>query len=472
MKYIYHEEKGCLFMKKEKQDLARGLKNRHVQLISIGGAIGTGLFLGSGKSIQLAGPSILLAYAIMGGICFLIMRALGELLLSNTKHHSFIDFIAEYLGVKAAFVTGWTYWFCWIAIAMADLTAIGTYIHYWLPHVPNWLPELIALALLIAFNLIAVSLFGELEFWFALIKVIAIIALIAVGIFMIVTRFHTEQGVVSLSNLWTHGGFFAAGPKGFILSFQMVTFAFAGVELVGLVAGETKDPEHVLPKAINNIPIRIILFYIGALAVIMSIYPWNSMDANQSPFVQVFSEIGIMAAATIINVVVLSSAASACNSAIYSTGRMLRSLSIEGNAPKLFNKLTSHKVPARSIFFSAAVIMLAIILNYIMPAGVFVLVTSVATTCFLFIWSMIVIAHLRYKKTIQGKQSHTFKMPLYPLANYLVLIFMAFIAFVLLLQKETREALLFAPVWFILLLVVYHFRFERKGVTIKETEKL
>lgn len=458
-------------MKKEKQDLQRGLKNRHVQLISIGGAIGTGLFLGSGKSIQLAGPSILLAYAIMGGVCFLIMRALGELLLSNTNHHSFIDFIAEYLGVKAAFVTGWTYWFCWIAIAMADLTAIGTYMKYWLPHLPNWLPELIALTLLIAFNLIAVSLFGELEFWFALIKVIAILALIIVGIFMIITHFHTNQGIVSISNLWSHGGFFAAGPKGFILSFQMVAFAFAGVELVGLVAGETKDPESVLPKAINNIPVRIILFYIGALAVIMSIYPWNSMDGSQSPFVQVFSEIGIVSAATIINVVVLSSAASACNSAIYSTGRMLRSLSAEGNAPQAFQKLTSHKVPARAIFFSAGVILLAVILNYVMPSGVFVLVTSVATTCFLFIWSMIVLAHLRYKKTIQGRSEHPFKMPLYPLSDYLVLAFMAFIAVVLLFQPDTRQALLFAPVWFIFLLLVYRFKFAKSMVHVKQTEE-
>lgn len=447
-------------MKEENQQLERGLKNRHVQLISIGGAIGTGLFLGSGKSIHLAGPSILLAYAMVGGICFLIMRALGELLLSNTSHHSFIDFIAEYLGVKAAFITGWTYWFCWIAIAMADLTATGTYIRYWLPDIPLWLPELIVLAFLIGLNLIAVSLFGELEFWFALIKVIAIIALIAVGLFMIVTGFHTNHGAVSLTNLWSHGGFFASGAKGFILSFQMVTFAFVGVELVGLVAGETKDPEKVLPRAINNIPIRIILFYIGALAVIMSIYPWNSLDPSQSPFVEVFSDIGVLAAATIINVVVLSSAASACNSAIYSTGRMLRSLAEENNAPRFFKRLTTHKVPARSIFFSAAVILISVILNYLIPSEVFTLVTSVATTCFLFVWSMIIFAHLKYKKSCP-EQKVAFKMPLYPFSDYLVLAFMVFIAGVLFLEKDTRDAILITPIWFLLLWIIYHWKFER-----------
>ena len=311
-------------MNEEQQELQRGLKNRHVQLISIGGAIGTGLFLGSGKSIQLAGPSILFAYLITGCICFFIMRALGELLLSNTNNHSFLDFIAEYLGKKAAFVTGWTYWFCWIAIAMADLTAMGMYVRYWAPGVPQWLPEIIALVLLLGLNMVAVSLFGELEFWFALIKVVAIIAFIIIGAYMIITHYKTSAGTVSISNLWSHGGFFPKGGKGFILSFQMVTFAFAGIELVGLVAGETKNPEKVLPEAINNIPIRIILFYLGSLFVIMSIYPWNSLNADNSPFVEVFSEIGITIAASLINLVVLSAAASACNSAIYSTVPFLK----------------------------------------------------------------------------------------------------------------------------------------------------
>ena len=384
-------------MVEEQQELQRGLKNRHVQLISIGGAIGTGLFLGAGKTIQLAGPSILLAYLITGCVCFFIMRALGELLLSNTNNHSFLDFVAEYLGKKVAFVTGWTYWFCWVAIAMADLTAIGMYVRYWVPGVPQWLPELIALILLLGLNMVAVSLFGELEFWFALIKVVSIIAFIIVGIYMILTHYKTSAGPASITNLWSHGGFFPTGTKGFILSFQMVTFAFTGIELVGLVAGETKNPEKVLPEAINNIPIRIILFYLGSLFVIMSIYPWNSLDANNSPFVEVFSEIGITIAASLINLVVLSAAASACNSAIYSTGRMLRSLSQEGSAPKKFRQLTSHRVPGNALVFSTIVIFISVILNYVMPSEVFTLVSSIATTCFLFIWGILVYTHLKYR---------------------------------------------------------------------------
>lgn len=448
--------------KNQTQELERSLKNRHVQLISIGGAIGTGLFLGSGKSIQLAGPSILFAYTITGCICFLIMRALGELLLSNTDNHSFLDFVAEYLGKKWAFLTGWTYWFCWIAIAMADLTATGLYVRYWLPNIPQWLPEIIALVVLLALNMIAVSLFGELEFWFALIKVVAIVALILVGAYLIVTQYQTSAGPVKISNVWSHGGWFPKGFKGFILSFQMVTFAFAGIELVGLVAGETKDPQKVLPEAINNIPLRIILFYLGSLFVIMAIYPWNSLNTAESPFVEVFQEIGITTAATIINVVVLSAAASACNSAIYSTGRMLRSLSQEGSAPKRFEKLTKHKVPGNALFFSALVIFMAVVMNYFMPSEVFTIVTSVATTCFLYIWGTLVYTHMKYRRSMIGKKQHSFKMPLYPLSNLLIFAFLLFVAVVLLLSKETRMAALFTPVWFIALLVIYYFKFERK----------
>ena len=451
-------------MVEEQQELQRGLKNRHVQLISIGGAIGTGLFLGAGKTIQLAGPSILLAYLITGCVCFFIMRALGELLLSNTNNHSFLDFVAEYLGKKVAFVTGWTYWFCWVAIAMADLTAIGMYVRYWVPGVPQWLPELIALILLLGLNMVAVSLFGELEFWFALIKVVSIIAFIIVGIYMILTHYKTSAGPASITNLWSHGGFFPTGTKGFILSFQMVTFAFTGIELVGLVAGETKNPKKVLPEAINNIPIRIILFYLGSLFVIMSIYPWNSLDANNSPFVEVFSEIGITVAASLINLVVLSAAASACNSAIYSTGRMLRSLSQEGSAPKKFRQLTSHRVPGNALVFSTIVIFISVILNYVMPSEVFTLVSSIATTCFLFIWGILVYTHLKYRKSMLGKKGHTFKMPFYPYSNFLVFAYMIFICLVLFLGKDTRIALLLTPVWSIGLLIIYRMKYEKQSL--------
>lgn len=440
----------------QEQKLARGLKNRHVQLIAIGGAIGTGLFLGAGKSIHLAGPSILFAYIITGMICFLIMRSLGELLLTNLEYHSFVDFVQDYLGNMAAFITGWTYWFCWISIAMADLTAIGLYTQYWFPSVPQWVPGLIALVILLIMNLATVKLFGEMEFWFALIKVIAILALIVIGLFMILKGFSTDSGPATFANLWNHGGMFPNGINGFILSFQMVVFAFVGIELVGLTAGETENPEKVLPKAINNIPLRILIFYIGALLVIMSIYPWNAINPAESPFVQVFVAVGIGAAATIINFVVLTSAASACNSAVFSTSRMMYSLAKDKNAPEALAKLTANKVPSNALFFSAVVVLIGVVLNYTMPEGVFTLITSISTVCFIFIWGITVICHLKYRKTRPDlAKVNKFKLPLYPLSNYLILAFLAFIIVVLALAEDTRVSLFVTPVWFILLIVIY-----------------
>lgn len=441
----------------ENENLSRGLKNRHVQLLAIGGAIGTGLFLGSGRSISLAGPSILFAYVITGTVCFFIMRALGELLLSNLNYHSFVDFVHDYLGNGAAFITGWTYWFCWISLAMADLTAAGLYIQYWFPNIAQWVPSLIALVVLLIMNLTTVKLFGEMEFWFALIKIVAILALIIIGTFMIIKGFSTDAGASSFTNLWNNGGWLPNGIKGFVLSFQMVVFAFTGIELVGLTAGETENPEHVIPKAINNIPIRIIIFYIGALIVIMSIYPWNSINPDKSPFVQVFSAVGITAAASIVNFVVLTSAASACNSGIFSTSRMVYSLAKENNAPESMKKLTPNQVPSNAIIFSAAVIFISVILNYIMPEGVFVLITSISTFCFIFIWAIIVICHLRYRKTNPELAFRSkFKMPLYPIANYIILAFLIFVIGILALNKETRVALFVTPVWFIMLGMIYN----------------
>lgn len=443
-------------MTDSQQELKRGLKNRHVQLLAIGGAIGTGLFLGSGRSISLAGPSILLTYMITGIICFFIMRALGELLLSNLDHHSFIDFVEEYLGDRAAFITGWTYWFCWLSLAMADLTAVGLYMQYWIPWMPQWIPALVVLAILLVMNLTAVKHFGEMEFWFALIKVIAIVSLIIIGLIMILTGFTTNAGAAAFANLWNYGGWFPNGTMGFILSFQMVVFAFTGIELVGLTAGETENPKKVIPMAINNIPLRIILFYIGSLAIIMSIYPWIAVDPNSSPFVAVFNAVGILAAASIVNFVVLTSAASATNSGIFSTSRMIYALSKRGHAPSRMKRLTNHAVPYQATLFSAAALLFTVVLNYVMPESVFIMITSISTFCFIYIWAIIVVCHLKYRKQRPelAKQS-TFKMPLYPFMNYLILAFFVFILVVLALQSDTRIALMFTPFWFILLWAFY-----------------
>lgn len=442
-----------------KRTLQRGLKNRHVQLIAIGGAIGTGLFLGSGHSIALAGPSILFAYMITGTICFLMMRALGELLLSNTNYHTFVEFIQEYMGDKIAFITGWTYWFCWVSVAMADITAVGMYVQFWLPHIPLWVPSAVVLVLLVLMNLFTVRLFGELEFWFALIKVAAIVALILVGLYFIIQGHPTTNGVASLSNIWSHGGWFPKGISGFIQSFQMVVFAFACIEMVGLTAGETKDPHKVLPKAINSIPLRIILFYTCSLAVIMSIFPWDVVNPNKSPFVEVFMTVGVVGAASLVNFVVLTSAASAGNSGIFSTSRMLYALAKKSHAPEFLESLTRKHVPANALLLSALIIGLVIALQYVLPEAIFVLISSIATFCFLYIWSVLVICHMRYRKRRPDLAAvSVYKMPLFPILNYLVLAFFAFVIVTLALNPTTRVALFVTPIWFILLLLIYHLR--------------
>lgn len=447
-------------MEKE-QTLNRGLKNRHVQLIAIGGAIGTGLFLGSGHSIALTGPAILFAYIITGIICFLMMRALGELLLSNTEYHTFIEFVQDYMGEKTAFVTGWTYWFCWISVAMADITAVGIYVKYWFPTIEAWIPSLVTLIILLLMNLVTVKLFGEMEFWFACIKVVAIIALIVLGLYFILTGQPTSAGVASFSNLWSHGGWFPKGMDGFIQSFQMVVFAFAGIELVGLTAGETENPEKVIPKSINSIPVRIILFYVGALGVIMSIFPWDSVNPDRSPFVEVFLAVGIVGAASMVNFVVLTSAASACNSGVFSTSRLLYSLAKRNHAPGILEILTSKQVPANALFLSVLVICLVVALQYVVAEGVFVIISSVSTFCFLYIWGIITICHMKFiRKRPDLAAKSVFKMPLFPFLNYLVLAFFAFVIVTLAFNPATRVALFVTPVWFIMLLLIYQLKKE------------
>ncbi|ALG25154.1 amino acid permease [Lactiplantibacillus plantarum] len=438
------------------EQLSRGLKSRHVQLIAIGGTIGTGLFLGAGQSIHLAGPAILIAYLVTGLVCFLLMRALGELLLSDLHTHSYIDFIKQYLGDKIGFVAGWTYWVCWITIAMAEITAAGEYMQFWWPKLPQWLPGLIILILLLGLNSINVSAFGETEFWFAIIKIAAILALIAVGIGMVLFSVKTPVGHASLTNLVSYGGFMPHGIKGLVLSFQMVLFSFIGIEMVGMTASETADPKTVIPKAINDIPVRIILFYVGSLFFLMCMYPWQYFSAAHSPFVQVFTNLGIRSAAAIINFVVLTAAASSCNSALFSTGRMLFSLTYDGKSKfaKRMGTLSTRQVPRNALWFSTLVIGLSVILNLLMPGKVFSLIASVSTTCFIFIWGAIVVAHIKYRRQAGSQAKVKFRMPLFPLSDYFILVFLAFIAVVLCLKFETLIALLVSAVWVVGLYIV------------------
>mgnify|MGYP002716458598 FL=1 len=420
------------------KQLQRELNNRHIQLIAIGGAIGTGLFLGSGQTISLTGPSLLFTYMLIGIVLFAFMRALGELLLSNSKFNSFVDIANEYLGPLGGFVIGWTYWVCWIVSSMSDLTAMGQYFAYWYPQVPHWLTVLFIVLLLISFNLLGARLFGELEFWFSIIKVVTIITMVIVGLVLIFLSFKTEYGHASFGNLIHHGGMFPHGAAGFLMSFQIAVYSFIGIELIGVTAGETKNPEKTIPKAINNFPIRILLFYIGGLLVIMSVIPWFKVDPDSSPFVKLFTLIGVPFAAGIVNFVVLTAAASATNSGIYSNSRILFGLAKQGLGPKALTKTNSNGVPYLSMLVSSITLLIAALLNFVFPGAIklFIYVTTLSTVLFLVVWGMIIVSYIAYvKKNPEQHQSSAFKLWGGKIIAYIVLSFFLFIFILLFFSK-------------------------------------
>lgn len=440
------------------KQLQRELNNRHIQLIAIGGAIGTGLFLGSGQTISLTGPSLLFTYMLIGIVLFAFMRALGELLLSNSKFNSFVDIANEYLGPFGGFVIGWTYWVCWIVSSMSDLTAMGQYFAYWYPQVPHWLTVLFIVLLLISFNLLGARLFGELEFWFSIIKVVTIITMVIVGLVLIFLSFKTEYGHASFGNLIHHGGMLPHGAAGFLMSFQIAVYSFIGIELIGVTAGETKNPEKTIPKAINNVPIRILLFYIGGLLVIMSVIPWFKVDPDSSPFVKLFTLIGVPFAAGIVNFVVLTAAASATNSGIYSNSRILFGLAKQGLGPKVLTKTNSNGVPYLSMLVSSITLLIAALLNFIFPDAIklFIYVTTLSTVLFLVVWGMIIVSYIAYvKKNPEQHQSSAFKLWGGKIIAYIVLSFFIFIFILLFFSKDTRVAIFISPLWFIFLFFYY-----------------
>ena len=443
--------------------LARGLKNRHIQMIALGGAIGTGLFYGSAASIQLVGPGIIVSYIIGGFVMYLIMRMLGEMSTEEPVAGAFSHFAYKYWGEFAGFLAGWNYWFLYILVSMAELTVVGIYVAYWFPDFPAWLTSLIVLVSITAINLINVRLYGEAEFWFAIIKVLAVIGMIVLGLVLILFGLGGEA--TGLSNLWVHGGFFPNGMWGLLLSLVVVMFSFGGTELIGITAGEADDPKKSIPQAIRQVMWRILIFYIGALTVMMIIFPWNQVGMEGSPFVTIFSKLGIGSAAHILNFVVLTAAISVYNSGIYSNGRMLYSLAEQGNAPKFFTKLGANKVPYVAILFSSACTLVVVAINYLIPEGAFMQVMAVATTAATITWVMIVLVHMRFRKAHAADASKlTFPAPFYPIANYFCVGFMALIIVMMTQMESMQMAVFVLPAWLIVLYVGFLFRGKSKTV--------
>ncbi|KAB0520266.1 MULTISPECIES: amino acid permease [Pseudomonas] len=446
-------------MHQQEKGLKRGLSARHIRFMALGSAIGTGLFYGSASAIQMAGPAVLLAYLIGGAAVFMVMRALGEMAVHNPVAGSFGQYASTYLGPMAGFVLGWTYAFEMIIVCLADVTAFGIYMGFWFPEVARWVWVLGIVFLIGGLNLCNVKVFGEMEFWLSLLKVGAIVAMILGGFGILLFGIHSagEAQASGLSNLWAHGGFMPNGIGGLIASFAVVMFAFGGIEIIGITAGEAKDPQRVIPKAINAVPLRILLFYVLTLFVLMAIYPWPQIGSQGSPFVQIFSNLGIGSAATLLNIVVISAAVSAINSDIFGAGRMMYGLAQQGQAPKGFAQLSKHGVPWMTVVVMGAALLGGVVLNYLIPENVFLLIASIATFATVWVWLMILFTQVAMRRSMNKQQVEELKFPVpfWPYAPAAAIVFMLFVFGVLGYFPDTQAALLVGAVWIVLLVLAY-----------------
>ncbi|UVM57274.1 amino acid permease [Pseudomonas sp. B21-012] len=440
--------------------LRRGLSTRHIRFMALGSAIGTGLFYGSAAAIKLAGPSVLLAYLIGGAAIYMMMRALGEMAVRNPVSGSFGQYASQYLGRFAGFLTGWSYAFSMLVVCLADVTAFGVYMSFWFPDTPRWIWVLGIVFFIGALNLCSVRVFGELEFWLSLLKVTAIVSMILAG--AAVLMFGIQLGgagepLAAVSNLWSHGGFFPNGVGGMIASFTVVMFAFGGVEMIGITAGEAKDPQRVIPRAINSVPLRILLFYVFTLLVLMSIYPWSKIGSEGSPFVQIFSGLGIGSAATLLNIVVISAAVSAINSDIFSAGRMMYGMAHNGQAPASFAQLSRFGVPWMTVVVMAVALLLGVVLNYLAPDNLFLILAAVVTFSIVWVWLMILLSQIVMRRRMSADEVARlhFPVPFWPVGPACAVVFMLFIFGVLAWFPDTRMALYVGIGWLALLSLGY-----------------
>ena len=439
--------------------LQRGLNTRHIRFLALGSAIGTGLFYGSATAIKMAGPSVLLAYIVAGIAIYIVMRALGEMAVQNPVSGSFSHYASQYIGPLAGFTTGWTYVFEMVIVAIADVTAFGIYMGFWYPDVPRWIWILSLIMFLGAINLIHVKVFGELEFWLSIIKVSAIVAMILGGIGLMFYGFHADHSSVvpGIQNLWIYDGFMPHGIAGLVACLSVVVFAFGGIEIIGLTAGESQDPKTTLPKAINAVPVRILLFYVLTIFVLMSIFPWNQIGSQGSPFVQIFENLGIKSAANILNIVVVTAAISAINSDVFGAGRMLYGMANRGQAPRIFQKLSRNGVPWMTVVVMAGVLLIGVVLNYLIPENVFMIIASIATFATVWVWLMILLSQVAMRRKLSTAEIKALDFPVWgwPVAPAFAIGFMVFILVMMGYFPDSRPAIYVGITWLALLTIAY-----------------
>lgn len=468
--------------KSSNRELKRGLLNRHIQLIALGGAIGTGLFLGIGPAAVLAGPSVILGYAVAGIVAFLIMRQLGEMVVEEPVAGSFSHFAYKYWGTFPGFASGWNYWILYILVSMAELTAIGVYIQFWWPEIPLWVSSLFFFVVVNALNLASVKIYGEAEFWFSIVKVIAIVAMIIFGTYLLISGSGGERA--SITNLWNDGGMFPKGLfskdetgayQGLLSAMAFIMFSFGGLELIGITAAEAENPERNIPKATNQVIYRILIFYIGALIILFSLSPWRGITTGSSPFVAVFDTLqgfeftlfertfyftSIIANA--LNIIVLTAALSVYNSSVYSNSRMLFGLAKQGNAPKMLSKLSKNFVPVRAILVSAFFAAICIVINKVMPEEALGILMSLTVSALLINWFIISITHMYFRNAkIRDGVKPKFSVFWYPFTNYFCIIFLlSMLGIIWVTGMKTSVELI--PVWLVLLYISYILMKRRK----------
>lgn len=449
----------------EDNHLKRGLSSRQVQMIALGGTIGVGLFMGASSTIKWSGPSAIFAYLVAGLFLYLVMRAMGELVYLYPTTGSFANYASDYLHPVAGYVTAWSNIFQWIVVGMSEVIAVGQYMQYWWPDLPTWIPGVIVVVTLAAANLASVKAFGEFEFWFAMIKVVTIILMIIAGFGLIFFGLGNGGNAIGLGNLTEHGGFFPKGIVGFFFALSMVVGSYQGVELIGITAGETKDPQKNIKKAVNGVIWRILIFYIGAIFVIVTVYPWDQLGNVGSPFVATFAKVGITIAAGLINFVVITAAMSGCNSGIFSSSRMVYTLAQKGQMPRIFTKVMKTGVPFFAVLAISIGIFVGVILNIVLPLvidgseNIFVYVYSASILPGMVPWFMILFSHIQFRRNHSDEiKDHPFKMPFAPYSNYLTLGFFILVLIGMLFNLETRVSVIIGIVFLSVITIVYFLR--------------
>ena len=434
------------------QHLQRRLGPRLITFMALGMAIGSGLFLGSADTIHLAGPSVIFAYLFVGVMIFIIMRALGEMAVHDPVAGSFSAYAHRYLGPFAGYLTGWNYWVLMVGVGIAESTAVGIYMGQWFPTLPQWIWVLGSVLMIGGLNLLAVKVYGEMEFWFTLIKVLAVVLMIAGGAAMIWLGWGNGGRPLGLGNLWQHGGWFPHGVTGMVLALPVVVFAFGGIETIGVAAGEAAQPERTIPRAVNSVLWRILIFYVGALFVIMAIYPWDQLDGHSSPFVTTFARLGIPQAAGLINFVLITAALSGFNSTAFSGSRMLYGLSVKEQAPAFLRQVNTHGVPLPAVLVTLLCLMSGVLLNYLLPEHIFSTMMSILSFNTVWTWMMVLVAHYSYRRT---HVATGFRLRWWPLSGLVCMAFLSFVVFMLGWSPATRVALYVGAGWVALLSIAY-----------------